>query len=454
MWLFFALAMCTFWALKPMKRSLLISYHKEHHLELFGAALGGAEAEQLAKVVNVFAACGLATLLAFLTRRLAPRCVVTLCVSLLAIALAAFAARIADPGPFIIWSFYVFGDMYCAVVVTLFWMIMNDSVRADDAKRLYGVVGLGGVTGGMVGATVVRSGVTTLGRGTVLLVCFALTIIVACLGSRLARRTSRARGLSTKTGRVSFATGESVLMSMWRLMTSRYLLAICSLVVCYEITSGIIDFQLSATAEQFIEDGLGRDRFFGFVGQAQGVLSLLVQLFLTSFVMRKFGVGTALLVLPVILLISSLGFLLLPSLSFATLLAVSDNSLHYSINQSARETLYVPTRPEEKYAAKALIDVFVQRFAKGIAVGVNLLVVSFVHLAEVRWLSIISLLVLTLWVSTVRFTGRRFDILAKAPEGGDGRSFGEAEHPHARETHGRPAGIFETNKSPASYVRV
>jgi len=57
------------------------------------------------------------------------------------------------------------------------------------------------------------------------------------------------------------------------------------------------------------------------------------------------------------------------------------------------------------------LDMFVQRFAKVIAVVLNLSVVAYVSIENVRWLAIVSLLVLVLWISIVKFVGRRFDEL-------------------------------------------
>ena len=78
-------------------------------------------------------------------------------------------------------------------------------------------------------------------------------------------------------------------------------------------------------------------------------------------------------------------------LGFAIAMSVSDNGLNYSINQSAREALYTPTTPDEKYKAKAFIDMFVQRFAKVLAVAINLGVTAFAGLAGVPaffWLTV------------------------------------------------------------------
>ena len=65
-----------------------------------------------------------------------------------------------------------------------------------------------------------------------------------------------------------------------------------------------------------------------------------------------------------VLAVSS-GFVLLPLLWVGSFLSIADNALNYSMNQSAKESLYVPTSPVEKYQAKAFIDVFVQRSGQG-----------------------------------------------------------------------------------------
>ncbi|MDX1639724.1 MAG: Npt1/Npt2 family nucleotide transporter, partial [Balneolaceae bacterium] len=81
----------------------------------------------------------------------------------------------------------------------------------------------------------------------------------------------------------------------------------------------------------------------------------------------------------------------------------------YSINQSAKEALYTPTSQDVKYKAKAFIDMFVQRFAKVLAVVLNLAVAAWVGLGNVRWLSVACLVILVFWILLVRFAGREFE---------------------------------------------
>ncbi|MBT7099638.1 hypothetical protein HN937_19845, partial [Candidatus Poribacteria bacterium] len=113
-------------------------------------------------------------------------------------------------------------------------------------------------------------------------------------------------------------------------------------------------------------------------------------------------------------LAASLAFLALPILWVASALNPADNAFSYSINQSAREALYVPTTRDEKYKAKAFIDMLVQRVAKGVAIFISLGVTTvFTEFGAVRWLSLVTGAILLGWVATVRYAGRRFEELTR-----------------------------------------
>jgi len=117
--------------------------------------------------------------------------------------------------------------------------------------------------------------------------------------------------------------------------------------------------------------------------------------------------GVALAFLPAAVMVSSIGFFVVPSLLAAASMSVSDNAFNYSINQSAREALYVPTSKNAKYKAKAFIDMFVQRLAKVASVALNL-GFSIAIVSGVRWLSIVTLVMVIAWLFLVRYVSRGF----------------------------------------------
>lgn len=419
--LFFFLVIAVFWVLKPIKRGLMIDFYGEEDagFDLFGFVLSGAQTEQIGKVVNMVVAYFVVIGFTLLVRRLERQQVVYVFAGLLAMLLTVFALSISSPGAATVWTFYVFGDIYNTVMVATFWAFTADVILPQQSRRLYGLIGLGGVVGGFVGASLVSGYVEGFGRAPFLWASVGAMGVIAAVAWFVDKQSDPAQRLSTgahtrtdeEEGDAAASGGSTsaALEGAKLVFRSKYLIGIMVLLGLYELVSNVIDFQLAATIEASGLQDRELDAIFGFVGQLIGVGSIVVQLFVTTFVLRRFGVGTALMFLPIAILITSAGFLVVPVLGFAIAMSVSDNGLNYSINQSAREALYTPTTPDEKYKAKAFIDMFVQRFAKVLAVAINLGVTAFAGLAGIRWLSIVSLGVLVGWLAVVRFLGRRFE---------------------------------------------
>jgi AAA family ATP:ADP antiporter len=410
---FFFLVIATYWILKPLKRSLIINYFGDQPLRFLGATLEGAEAEQVGKVMNMIFAYLLVVLFTWLARRFRREYLVLIFAAAFSLAFVSYAAVIARPNDLIVWSFYVLGDMFNTAMVVLFWAYTNDLTSAAGARRTYGIIGLGGVVGGFAGATVVNSYVQQLGRAPLLLLCVVPMALVSAIAFATRGKASGAVPADDEDRREG---KRGIAMEGARLVfRSRYLLGIAGIVGCYELVSSIVDYQLAATVERLIHDDLGKDAFFGLVGQMTGLGSICVQFLLTGFVMRTYGVRTSLLFLPAAVLVSSVGFLIFPVLAFAAAMSASDNALNYSINQSAKEVLYTPNHADVKYKAKAFIDMFVQRAAKVLAVVLNLAYAALV--AEgVRWLSLILLAIVAYWFVLVFAVSRGFRIRAARTE--------------------------------------
>jgi len=122
--------------------------------------------------------------------------------------------------------------------------------------------------------------------------------------------------------------------------------------------------------------------------------------------MTWFGLTAALLMLPVAALSGSVAFLAVPVLWVGSFLSTADNGFGYSINPSATEALYVPTTRDEKYK--------VQRFAKALAVVISLgITAAFAEFSSIRWLSLVTVVVVALWIVAARYAGREFGARSK-----------------------------------------
>jgi len=418
MFAYFFLVITIFWVLKPMKKGVFISFYQEEGFDLFGWQMAASQAEQLAKVLNMVMAAIAVIVFTLLSRRFTRQKLVFVWSLFFIACFIVYSGLVTKPNDPVVWTFYLFGDLFSTVMVVLFWAFLNDIVYADEAKRLYGIVGLGGVLGGWFGSGIVAALVKKVGQPPLLLACVggaSLIMLIAYLVGRIAE-TREASAPATQESQPKAELpkkGNAAIEGAKLVFASKYLLAIAGIIGFYEIISSIMDFQWTRSVETAIQNGEVTGAYFSSVYFVTNSIAVFVQFFLTSFVMRRFGVGIALLFLPVAALSSSTAFLIFPLLMIGNALSVSDNALNYSINQSAKESLYVPTTPEIKYRAKAFIDMFVQRFAKAFAVAINLIVTAAIGIGGIRWLSFVSIAMLTVWIIAVRFAGRQFEVITQ-----------------------------------------
>ena len=411
MFSYFFLVITSFWILKPIKKSIFIQFYEKAGFDLFAYHLSGPQAELLAKVLNMVVAFVAVAVFTWLARRFRRQQLTFIFTGFFLASYVVYGFVIKRPQSVTVWTFYLYGDLFSTLMVATFFAFLNDSVTPDDAKRLYGLVCLGGVAGGVFGTTTLRVLIAKIDVVGWLWVCFGLGLLILVVAFAAGRRIERdpppepevAPAEMEKKGK-----GNPALEGARLVFGSRYLLSIVAIVGLYEIVSTVMDFQFTSTIDHYLS-GPAIGKQFATVFAITNIVSMVVQLFFTSFVMSRLGVGVALMVLPVSALAGSMGFMALPVLGMGSALNTLDNGFSYSINQSAKEALYVPTTRDEKYKAKAFIDMFVQRFAKAVAVGVSLgITMVFREFSSLRWLSGFTIAVIALWIFAVLYAGRSF----------------------------------------------
>lgn len=401
--LFWFLVIVVFWVLKPLKTGMFIDPLGDR----------GAELELYAKLGNIGVAIVAVAVFSWLYNRFGSRYLIPALCALFIAALLWFAVTLSspgEPGAPKYWAFYLFGDAWSTVWVTTFWAYLNEMTATGQSKRLYGLIGGGGIVGGLVGATVVATTVENLGSVTLITGTAAATVLLGLIAFRIEALASREE-IPIGRGRVEtriVASGEkqaNAAIEGARLsLTSKYLFAIVMIVFLYEFASQILDYLFKNELES-IQGAEATSAFYANIGVIINTVSVITQFFLVSFIMRRFGITTALLVLPAAMLISSGIYFAVPVLWAGSLLTISDNSLNYSINQTSRETLYVPTDADVKYKARAFANMFVQRFGKGIAILMALSLTA----VPIRFLSFLAMGVIAIWAGFAWYAGRRFD---------------------------------------------
>lgn len=416
MFAYFFFVVTIFWIVKPLKKAAFVGFYQEDGLDLFVVNFTAAQAELLAKIINVIIAAVAVIIFSMLFRHFKRYQLLRIFSVFFIVCFTAFSLTLGRRSEIGAWLFYLYGDLFSTVMITSFFAFLNDSVTPDAAKRLYGIVGLGGVCGGAFGSIMIQQLITNgkIGIGNWMWVCIGLMIVVLILailtGKRMPPSGASPRRFIPITARSP--NKKNVVSGVRLLVSSPYLLAIAAIVGIYEIASTLIDFQFTATVLHYVERSTLGSVFSTAYAYMNGT-ALVVQLVCTGFILQQCGIKVGLMVLPASILVISVGYCIAPILAVAMFMPAADGGFAFSINQSAKEILYIPTSQDEKYKVKAVIDMFIQRLSKVLAICVSLLLTAiFREFNAIRWLSFVTIICIGVWIFTANFAGGRFKQLA------------------------------------------
>jgi AAA family ATP:ADP antiporter len=267
-------------------------------------------------------------------------------------------------------AFYIWLGIFNVFVISQFWAFANDIYTEGQGRRLFPLIGVGSSLGAWLGAEASVPLVQRLASGPYAVLLVTAGLLLVCLGlmvvvnTREARRQpeTAAQGAQPLTGAGGFAL----------VMRDRYLLWIAMLVLLLNVVNSAGEFILGSLvvdeAARAFADPAQQDERLRFVGTFYGsfygnvnLLSFLVQLFVTSRLIRYLGVRGSLFVLPVLALVSYSVMAVAPLLGLVKVLKTLENSTNYSLQNTVREALFLPTTRDAKYKAKAAIDTFFMR---------------------------------------------------------------------------------------------
>ena len=443
MFLYINLALTIFWILKPLKKSLFIGlYDGDQTFKLGSMEMLGSSAELLAKGMNLLIAFMLVVFLTLVTR-LAKRQRLTYCCMGLIIAMTFYFSlqMINEPSESTVWLFYWFGDLYISLMLAAFFSFLHDTVDLRNAKRLYGFIVLGAVSGGAVGSTYFRGWIEEMNNQQWLHTIIGIGVVICLLAFAAGWMAKSIPHHEPKPSPndVPKKKFNAAIEGASLVFKSRYLIAIAGIVGFYEITSEMLDYQFTAMTERFVpKEDIGSH--FGTVYAIGNIAALVVQLCFSIFAagFPKYRIHWILLALPLAVALSSLFFIIAPILLAASLLKISDSTFAYSVNQTGRETLYNPLSRQEKYVARAFVEVFIQRTGKVAALLIAFLVPIFLNtrneagqletnLLGLQLLGGFTCIIVAIWFYCVKIVGRKFESLEREQQQATATALGQAQ---------------------------
>lgn len=317
---------------------------------------------------------------------------------------------------------YNFVEMLGSFLLIQFWTLASDIFSSREAKRLFPVIGGGGVLAGV--ACGVSVGEFGRQYGAERLLLLMIVFLAACY--IIVHRLGKAEGERLQNaivGRHRAPVGEVKTPGLVReirdVFQSKHLKIVAGMTILTFLTVPLIDYQFKVMAKQaFTVDGVTSKEqltlFFGLFYTLTGTVAAATQFFVTGRVLERFGIVSSLMVLPLFLLVGSVGSVLAfvagaISWMFPTLLLTkgAENSFRYSIYDATMQVIYTPVPGHLRGRAKTLIDGVLKPWSGGIA-GLTILLVITVLNLEIAALSGIAIAFIFLWCGFVLAIGREY----------------------------------------------
>lgn len=251
---------------------------------------------------------------------------------------------------------YVVIEIIGAISIIQFWTFANDIFSGRQAKRLFGLIGAGGVLSNITCGFTIGKVAPVLGSENLLLICSFLLFSCIILVKLIAQKASGDLELAIqkpkkKRMRVTQDTGT--------VLHSKHLKIIAGMVVLTFLTVTIVDYQFKVIAKSAFTQETELAAFFGYFYAFTGIIASFIQFFITGRMLERTGIAVALAVLPAAIMLGAGSMLLVPLISaLITVTAAkgAENIFRYTVNDATMQLLYVPVPSHQRGRAKAFID--------------------------------------------------------------------------------------------------
>lgn len=336
-------------------------------------------------------------------------------------------------------AFFLWVGIFNLMIIAQFWAFANDVYTKDEGERLFPIVAFGASAGAVVGSVAAGRIIDVVGvsgalmaGGIVLVASLALTNSIDAREGVASGGGSPgggnpdpddaaddARGTEEDGGEGGGGPlgGEKAFRLLFE---NRYLILIAALILLMNWVNTTGEYILSRTVEAAARETVagGQEAVERFIGTfysdffaVVNVAGLVIQAFLVSRIIKYIGIRWAIMVLPVLAFGAYALLAFIPVLSVVRWAKTAENATDYSLQNTVRHALFLPTTREEKYKAKQAIDTVFWRAgdvlsAVVVFVGARLLALETGHFA------VVNLGLVAVWLVVAWIIGRRYRTMA------------------------------------------
>ena len=394
--LYFLFLFGSYSIVKPVRDSMGTVYGMDHLQELFTATFAAS---------FVFS-----PLYAWLASRMKLSVFLPWVYGFIALTILAFGALYSAGSPAEHWiaaGFYVWVSTFNLLIISVFWSFMADIFSPEQAKRLFGFIAAGATIGGIVGPIIAKYLSKVVGNNGLMLIAAAGFVVTAVLVVMLAREKERlvARGGDAQHTSLNHRLGGNPIEGFALIFRSRYLLLLTLFLLLMTWISTIVYFQLGELITKAYPEKEARTAVYASIDLYVNSLAVVVQLFGTGHIIKRFGVQTGLLLNPVIMVIAFLAVAFSPVLLILGGIQVIRRVAEYAVAKPTREMLFTVVDQESKYKAKNVIDTVVYRFGDVSSAWVS----HAVQPHGVAGLAIFGAITSAVWFPIAYLLGKRYE---------------------------------------------
>lgn len=355
-------------------------------------------------------------------------------------------------------SFYVMSELWSNIIFSmLFWGFANQVTRLSEAKRFYGLFGIGtnlsGVAAGEASIWITSQefnellpfGVTAWEQSMTLLVCL---VIVSGIAALLIFRWLNTHVLTDerfleqpeKTEQAPVRGKLSMRESFAYLIRSRYMICLALIVIAYHLVINLVEVVWKHEMRELYPNPSDYNLYMSQVTSIIGVVATFTALFISGNSIRKCGWTFTALLTPVILLLTSIGFFgfffakgdmaeavtrifgaspLAIVVFFGSAQNIMSRAAKYSVFDATKEMAFIPLSAEEQLKGKPAIDGVCSRLGKsgGSIIHQGLLMMFSTITASAPFVAGFLLLIISLWIMATNILGKQFAELSSVKPG-------------------------------------
>lgn len=312
--------------------------------------------------INFFVSTGIVAFYGYVVSRLRFRRVVPMVYAFFAATFVAFyfgASSLADR-TLIDKTFYLWVSVFSLFHVSVFWSFMSDTFNKEQAKRLFAVIGAGASAGALVGPAIAVLFVGNVGVDTLMLIASCGLMLVIPLIFYIYRQKHTALGNAGLAANLqTFRLGGSWWNGFRTVVANPYLLSIGIFILLYVFIGSFIYFEQKNLLAGYSR--VERIEILGSIDWLVNVLTFGLAFFATGRIVKKYGMPTTLMLIPLLTMAGLLILAFAPVITVLLALQVVRRSGNYAVTRPAREMLFTQVSEEERFKAKPVVDIVVYR---------------------------------------------------------------------------------------------